>query len=307
MALDDKVVAVVGKSSGREVVKQLLEQGANLTDVFVTHERNRVPGKGFRTYDDLFEGDIKTRLHKIDKLSDPQNVEVLRDIDPSVIIMNFSEIVRPDILEIPRVGVFGFHYAKLPDRRGCNPVNWAMLHDLHSSEVTFHQYTPDIDRGGIVDTEPFKIGTDYHSAVLERVHGCLRALLDRNLQALIDSSATINPQRGPGIYTPRLTFEDGKVVFPRSTAEDVTGRVRAFSEPFAGAYAMAGPRGAKEKLYILEAHTVPYSIVDSGRVIDWKEPKEEIHNQVSFGKAYALTGNGAVRITKTRLGELESG
>lgn len=303
-----RIIAVVGKNSGRAIVKNLWERGANLTDVFVKDERYRINGSGFRTFDDLFntEEREKTRLHKVGYIRN--HIELLREVSPDLLIMNFSEILGKEILEIPSYGVVGFHYAPLPNRRGCNPDIWAVIHGLEESRVTLHYYNERIDEGDIVDSEPFRIDfKDDAQDVLDKINKSVVTLLDRNLEGLVTGNTPRTKQSGRGIYTPRRTFEDGEISWPKMKAIDIYNIIRALRPPYGGAFSLCGPKGEKEKLYIMRGEIVEgESSIREGDIIDWKMPREEIHKKIlDRGMGYSLTGNGIIKITETRIEGIE--
>ncbi len=298
-----RVIAAVSKNSGRRVIEFLTKRGENLTDVFVLDEKYAIPGTGFKTFDDLIHKGSKTRLHKVRSLED--HVDTIRAANPDVLLMNWSEVLGEYILSIPKRGVAGFHYSKLPDRRGANPAVWAMLHGLPKSEVTFHYYTPEIDKGDVIDTEGYMLPDGaYHDEVMGNVEGAMITILDRSFDAFKNGTAPrkkIDFTKG-SIYTPKLGFKDGRIAWGRETAESASRRVRAFAPPFAGAYSYWKHKGDSQKLYILRADAVEEGL--EGRVIDdWKNySARELHGKISDGALYAPTGKGYLKITQTRLG-----
>ncbi len=300
-----KICAALSKNSGREILKFLQEKGENLTDVFVTHENYAIKGSGFKTFDDLVTSGERIKLHKIHRLED--HVKDIKKINPDLFIMNFSEILKEDILRIPRRGVVGFHYAKLPERRGCNPASWSILHGLNEEAVTLHFYNENIDRGDIIGIQKFLISKDdYLKDVLGKIEKSNINLLKKYLGSLKEGTASRIKQIGPSIYTPRLTPEDALIVWGRMTSDQAYRTIRAFSFPFNGAYTMAGSKGKKERLYILRGEVVrDKDLIDKNNIINWKIPREEVHQMVCEGRGYTLTGNSILKITETRVGEIQ--
>jgi methionyl-tRNA formyltransferase len=306
MDSSSKILAIVGKNSGRGIVKSLWQGNYNLSDVFVLAPEYSIKGSGYRSFDDLFyKTSQNTRLHKIHTIK--ENVELIRDINPNLIIMNFSEILGKEVLDIPDKGVVGFHYAKLPDRRGCNPDMWALIHGLNKSCVTLHYYNERIDTGDIIGESWFDISfRDDSKSVLDKINQRVVSLLEFNLESILLGNASRKKQFGPGIYTPRRTFEDGEILWSRMTAPEIYNLVRALRPPYGGAYSLAGLKNKKEKIYILSADLVnPQLIIPHNLVLNWTDSVETIHRQVLDFPRYSLTGNGLIQINETRVGEIE--
>jgi methionyl-tRNA formyltransferase len=306
MTSESRIIAALSTNTGRAIVNLLQKRGDNLTDVFVTDERYKSRGSGFQTFDDLFNSNSKTKLHKIKRLTD--HIDTIKEAKPDFMLMNFSEILTPEILEIPRYGAAGFHYAPLPERRGANPVMWSIIHGLDKSCVTLHYYDENIDKGDIIDVEPFPIErTDDSKQVLQKVEVSIVKLLENNLDNMKNGTASRRKQEGQGIYTPRRTYGDGRIYFSKMPAEQIYNTVRALRPPYAGAYARCGPKGESEKLYLMWCDVVDQQKVNLSKIIDWKKTRQEIHDLISISSEgeYAATGNGYLRITETRIGELK--
>lgn len=303
MTKNGKLVAVLSKDSGRAILNTLWDKKVNVSDVFVPHEKYKINGSGFRSFDDLFEnprGD--TKIHKVKQLRD--HVEILKEIKPDFILMNFSEVLEDEVLEIPKYGAAGFHYAKLPDRRGCNPDMWAIIHGLKKSAVTLHHYEKSIDTGDIIGEKGFEIDPQDDSAsVLRKIRRGVVELVDEHIENLLAGTAPRIKQEGPGIYTPRRSFEDGRIYLAKTRANEAHDKIRALRPPYGGAYVLCGPKGQKERLYLMSSEFQENSPqVDSSQIINWKNSAREIHSQISENPMYAITGNGLIKITETRIG-----
>jgi len=299
---EGKITFIGGRNAGRKVVGFLNKRNENLTDLFV--EGTRVRGSGFVPFDDLIKEN--QRLYSVEKIRD--YTEQIRNAQPDIILVaGCSEIISKDILNIPRHGVIGFHYAPLPDRRGCNPVMWTLIHGLTESGVTAFYYDRGIDTGDIIDIGRFPVTSDDDSkSLLEKCESSILGLLEKHLDKLKNETASRISQNGPGIYTPRRTAEDGKIDWATTTAIDVFNKVRALRPPYLGAYAEFGSIKDKkrDRIYILKVE--PVDKLDESKVIDWKKyTPEQVHDMVKNGKAFSLTGNGKLNILETRLSELK--
>ena len=81
----------------------------------------------------------------------PAFIEQARTLAPDLILVNsYSMLLRPDILSIPRYGAVNIHGALLPQYRGCNPIQWALLNNETATGVTMHYMTAEFDAGDII-------------------------------------------------------------------------------------------------------------------------------------------------------------
>ena len=64
------------------------------------------------------------------------NVEWIKNWEPDVIFcFGWSSLIKVDILNIPSLGVIGFHPSLLPFNRGRHPIIWALVLGLREAGV----------------------------------------------------------------------------------------------------------------------------------------------------------------------------
>lgn len=77
-------------------------------------------------------------------------VEHVRQIKPDLIISySAPQIVKEELLGIPKHGIINVHGALLPDYRGCMPSFWYLYNDEKLGGATVHMMSKDIDDGDI--------------------------------------------------------------------------------------------------------------------------------------------------------------
>jgi folate-dependent phosphoribosylglycinamide formyltransferase PurN len=79
----------------------------------------------------------------------PQAVAQLKQWSPDVAIFTGGNILRTEILEVPRLGVVNSHLALLPEVRGMSSPEWSILCEVPLS-ITIHLMDIGIDTGPIL-------------------------------------------------------------------------------------------------------------------------------------------------------------
>src|SRR2546428_13552194 len=64
---------------------------------------------------------------------------------------SFDQIVRPDVLAIPRLGWLNIHPSLLPRHRGPEPIYWAIAQGDRETGITPHWAAERIDAGPILE------------------------------------------------------------------------------------------------------------------------------------------------------------
>ena len=61
-------------------------------------------------------------------VNDPAFLEHLRQLDPDlVVVVSFGQILKEELLDLPRLGCFNVHASLLPAYRGASPIVSAVL------------------------------------------------------------------------------------------------------------------------------------------------------------------------------------
>lgn len=84
--------------------------------------------------------------------NDPAYIRHIRALAPDLIISySAPQIIREELLSIPKYGVINVHGALLPDYRGCLPSFWYLYHDEKLGGATVHYMSAKIDDGDIIE------------------------------------------------------------------------------------------------------------------------------------------------------------
>ena len=128
-------------------------------------------------------------------------------------VVAFGAILKPDLLQVPRLGAINLHGSLLPDYRGAAPVQRALWDGRSFSGVTTLWMDAGIDTGDVILQRWSPIGADDHAGTLARTLATLGApLLAESLTLAQAGQAPRRPQdRAAGSYAGKLTKRDGEV------------------------------------------------------------------------------------------------
>ena len=130
----------------------------------------------------------------------PEVLEMLREAEPDVVVSAyFTQIIKSDLLNMPRLGCINVHPALLPQYRGSHPIFWALADGKTVTGVTVHLMDAGVDTGPIIAQERVAIESeDTHHALYERVSRVGARLLR---DALLISQATGRIDARPQLTT----------------------------------------------------------------------------------------------------------
>lgn len=183
-------------------------------------------------------------------LAQPERPEraLVADAAPDVgVVVAYGQLIRPELLAVPRQGMLGMHPSLLPKYRGAAPVPHAVLQGEASTGVTVFQMDERLDAG------PVLLQREASLAPGEGADTLLARLAGLGADALLEAFALIErgaarprPQdESEATYAPKLTKAQGEIDW-RRPAEEIERLIRA-TQPWPGAFTWR--RGARLKIH----------------------------------------------------------
>jgi methionyl-tRNA formyltransferase len=171
------------------------------------------------------------------KLREPEAMQQLQAWKPDLIIVAaFGQILKKDVLDLPKYGCVNVHASLLPRWRGAAPINAAILAGDEETGVTIMKMDVGLDTGPMLSKRTIRIKPDDTAGSVTQALSTLGA--DLLLETLPDTiSGMITPQPQPeegATYAPMLKKEDGLLDFTKPAVE-LERRVRAMN-PWPGAF-----------------------------------------------------------------------
>jgi methionyl-tRNA formyltransferase len=96
-----------------------------------------------------------------EKLSQPGVFEELSALQPDIIVVvAFGQILRTNVLKLPRLGCVNIHSSLLPRWRGAAPIQWAILSGDQESGISTMHLVEKLDAGDVLLQERTPISAD---------------------------------------------------------------------------------------------------------------------------------------------------
>jgi len=198
--------------------------------------------------------------------TDPGFLEQARGLAPDVsVVVAYGHILKPALLDLPRLGSVNVHASLLPALRGAAPIERAILEGRTETGVTIMQMDAGMDSGAILHqvatpVAPDETGGDLRARLAEM--GALT--LVEALTLLEAGSASPQAQdEAAATYAPKLTRDEERLDW-REAAEALARKVRAF-DPAPGAWAEC--RGKPLKLFgarMADGTGAPGTVIEVG-------------------------------------------
>jgi len=236
-----KIVVCAYHNVGYRCLEELLRQGAEVALVF-THEDSPTEEIWFASVRELAEQNGIPYVTS--DINEPANVARLREIAPDFILsFYYRNMIRPEVLEIPRLGALNLHGSYLPRYRGRVPVNWAVINGETETGATLHYMVEKPDAGDIVDRERVDIAfADTAFDVFTKVTDAAVTVIARAWPLLRDGNAPRIPMDlKAGSYFGGRKPADGLIDWTRGAVQ-IYNLIRGVTHPYPGAFTFLGGR-----------------------------------------------------------------
>lgn len=171
------------------------------------------------------------------RLREPEALTKLQAWQPELIVVSaFGQILRQNVLDLPRQGCINVHASLLPRWRGAAPIQAAITAGDAKTGVTVMKMDAGVDTGAILSQALLEIyDQDTGETLSPRLADKGAELLLATLPGYLDGEIQPQPQDNAlATYAPMLKKEDGLLDL-NLRAEALARRVRAY-QPWPGTY-----------------------------------------------------------------------
>ncbi len=229
-------------------LETLLALPVNVTAVVTQPDRPR--GRSHSTFDPppvkRFALAAGIPVLQPERPNSPEFVDRLRQFSPDLgVVVAYGHILKPAVLEVPRLGMINVHASLLPRWRGAAPIQWAIAHGDQTTGVTIMQMEAGLDSGPILLSRDLTIGpSETGGELTARLATLGAAALGDGIGLLVRGAGTFRPQdHGAATMAPKVGREVGRIDWTRP-ADEVANRIRAF-DPVPGAWTTIAGRDVK--------------------------------------------------------------
>ena len=231
------------------------------------------------------------------KLKDPEFLEQLKAWKADLFVVVAFRMLPEEVWAMPKLGTINLHAALLPQYRGAAPINWAVINGESMTGVTTFMIDKNIDTGGIILREEYRIGADetagqVHDVLMEKgaelvvdtVKGLVEGSVETRLQqSFIQGAEVLKP-------APKLTRELCHIDWT-DTTRHIYNLIRGLS-PYPAAYTE-----------LTDGESAPVQLkVYAAEKMEWTGP-EAPGTLLTDGKSYLAvrTADGAVSLKTLQL------
>jgi len=217
---------------------RLISDGHDLCAVVTQPDRPKGRGKKL-AFSPVKEAAMRHELEILqpEKASQPDFLDRLRELNPDlIVVIAFGQILRKEVLDLPKYGCVNVHVSLLPKYRGAAPINWAIINGEEKTGVTTMFMDEGLDTGDIIKTREFRLDDEINAGQLHDIMMEEGAdVLSQTVKAIEDGTAErIRQNDDESTYAPMMDRNLGHIDFKKS-AVSIHNLVRG-TVPWPGAW-----------------------------------------------------------------------
>lgn len=231
----------------------------------------------------------KDKIFQPQNASDPEFLQELKKLNADLfVVVAYGQILKDELLKIPKMGCINVHASILPKYRGAAPIQHSILNGDKTTGITIMKLVRKMDAGPIILQKEIPIKEDM---IFSQLHDELceisKPLLLEVLNLFEKNQVKYKEQDESKVTSaPKITKEVRQINFDNDAIK-IYNQIRAFAnEP--GAFCIVDINGHKKELKIFKAKIASFKL----------KPKE-----VKLEKDFLAIGckDGAIELIEVQL------
>ena len=176
-------------------------------------------------------------VYQPENVSSAESVKYLEGFKADLfVVISFGQILKKELLRVPRLYSINLHGSILPKYRGAAPISCALINGETSTGATVIKMSEAMDAGDILLKHSIEIAKDDTSLTMsEKISDLGAGLILESLELIEDGRAVfVRQDENEATYAPKLKKEDG-IIDWRKDAVRIHNLVRGLI-PWPGAY-----------------------------------------------------------------------
>lgn len=153
-----------------------------------------------------------------------------------LLVVSYGEIIKEEILAIPKYGAINVHPSLLPKYRGASPIQEAILQGDSVTGVTCIKMSKKMDSGDIIASIKMPISPNDNFPTLSKKLSNLAAEHTQHvLRSFAEEPILIKQDENAASYCRKIKKEDGFIDVYRESADQIVRKILAYT-PWPGCF-----------------------------------------------------------------------
>lgn len=196
-------------------LESIYNKGYDISLVITQEDKPKGRGKKFQ-YTPVKEKALAFGLevYQPKNVNSLESIEKIKNLEPDfIIVAAYGQILKKEILSIPKYGCFNVHASLLPKYRGAAPINWSIINGDTETGISIMEMEEGLDTGDIVLTESIEIDeSDDYITIHDKLSLLGGNLILEAMDQIVDGNAKfIKQDDSQSNYAPMIFRETGHI------------------------------------------------------------------------------------------------
>lgn len=167
-------------------------------------------------------------LYQPENINSEESIEKIKDIGPDfIIVAAFGQILKKEILSIPKYGCINVHASLLPKYRGAAPINWSIISGENTTGITIMEMDEGLDTGHMLNKISIAIEPlDDYPSLHDKLSKAGGDILIQTLMEIVAGNVKREVQDDSlSSYAPMIFRDTGEIDWNKS-ANDIVNKIR---------------------------------------------------------------------------------
>lgn len=204
-------------------LEYLYKEGHNISLVITQKDKPKGRGKKIQ-YPPVKSKALELGLEVFqpDNVNNSESIDKICDLNPDIIVVvAYGQILKKEILNMPKYGCINVHASLLPKYRGAAPINWAIINGEVNTGIAIMKMEEGLDTGDVILSKSIDINDDDDYLTLhDKLADIGGKLTIEAIMELVEGRAKLSPQdNSKSSYAPMIYKETGHIDWSRSGLE----------------------------------------------------------------------------------------
>jgi methionyl-tRNA formyltransferase len=195
-------------------LENLIDAGHQVVGVITQPDKPKGRGKAMQ-YSPVKEKALSygIEVYQPVKVNEPEMLQTLRELNPDVIVVAaFGQVLKSELLHLPRYGCINIHASLLPRFRGAAPIQWAVIEGDKEAGVTTMYMEEGLDTGDMLLQAKIVLDAkETGGSLFDKLSKLGGKLIVETLEQLETGTLSRTPQTGESTYAGMLTKSSGHI------------------------------------------------------------------------------------------------
>ncbi len=181
--------------------------------------------------------ELGLEVYQPDNINSKEAIDKIKKLKPDcIVVVAFGQILKEEILKLPKYGCVNIHASLLPKYRGAAPINWAIINGEEKTGISIMKMNKGLDTGPILNIKSIPIkDSDDSISIHDKLSSLGGEMILKTLEDLEKGTIDKIPQDDNlSNYAPILTKNMGKINWDDS-GKNIINLIRGL-KPWPSAY-----------------------------------------------------------------------